>query len=219
MNATVTDQIIAEAAATTPPMAPVRDEGIVSAVQAKLRELGYVDGGPATGDLGKKTEASILDFRNRNGLPLSTAIDADLLQKLGIAEPKFLPVEQTTATAAEIAPKVAAMAQTRWAKFWAKLGTIPTFLGALFMGMVQYLGDAIAMLTPLKTFLSDWLDGVDKLTLVAIAAGSTALISGVLWFNSRNAEGAMETGYRDGTVKNDNTEKKEAEAAVEREII
>ena len=47
-----------------------------------------------------------------------------------------------------------------------------------------------------------------------IGAAITALVSALMWFNARGADVALKTSYNDGTLKNDNTEKKEAEAQV-----
>lgn len=198
--------VIAFAAATTPAKVPVDTTEVVEAVQLVLRSLGYVEAGPPLGEGGPKTEAAILDFRNRNNLPDGTSIDGDLLNALLVAGPKVLPFEQVTATAAEIAPKVEIVNKNLWTKFWAKITAIPAFIGALFMGSLQYLGDAVAILTQFKSFVNDWLDGIDKLTLVAYSALATAVVSGALWFNSRQADAAATGAYRDGTLKDDNKE-------------
>ncbi len=158
------------------------------------------------GESGPKTESAILDFRNRNNLPQSPNIDGDLLNSLLIAAPKVLPVLQTTATSAEIAPKIEAVKSNLWTKFVAKVTAVPAVVGGAIVGSIQYLGDAINFITPVKVFLSEWLDGVDKLTLVAVFAAVIALVSGMLWYNSRSADAAMQEGYRGGTLKDDNKE-------------
>lgn len=198
--------LIAKAAETTPLKVPIDTVEMVQAVQVKLRSLRYVNAGPPDGKEGEKTAAAILDFRNRNNLPISTAIDGELLNALLIAAPKELPASQVTATETQIAPKVDAVNRTLWGKFWAKVAAIPAAIVSLVLGIVSNLGDAINALTPLKTFLSDWLEGIDRLTIVAIATSVTALVSGFMWLNTRGAAGAMTEGYRKGSVVNDNRE-------------
>jgi len=197
--------IIAAAAATTPAKVPVDTPEIVEAVQLKLRSLGYVGAGPPDGENMEKTQSAILDFRNRNNLPTSTSIDGDLLNGLLEAPPKSISVEQATATEKQIAPNVAAAKSNLWTRFWAKITAIPAIFGAVILGVINNLGDAINLLAPLKLFLSDWLQEVDKITLVAISGFLIATISGILWYSSRSTGNAITKGYRDGTVQNDHT--------------
>ncbi|WP_224741619.1 peptidoglycan-binding protein [Bradyrhizobium sp. 2S1] len=68
--------------ATTP--APV-DPDVVAHVQARLRELGYYDVGQVDGEQSPqgRTEGMVLAYRNARGLPLTPAIDDQLIAELG----------------------------------------------------------------------------------------------------------------------------------------
>lgn len=203
MNVRQATLIIANAAPDVPARVPVDTPEIVAAVQMKLRSLGYVTAGPPDGELAQKTESAILDFRNRNGLPTGTSIDGDLLNALLVAGPKLLPESQVTATESQIAPKVASAKSNLWSRFWAKVAAVPALAVTIGVGIINNLGDAINALTPLKSFLSEWLDKVDRLTLVAISAFLITVVSGLLWFNSRRTGEALTQGFREGTVLND----------------
>lgn len=203
-------ETIAEAAARIPLNAEVTDDEVRKAAQIKLRSLNYPNVGPATGEGGDKTTAGVLDFQNRNGLDLTGKIDKPTLEALQTAPPKQLPAEQVNATEAEIAPKVEAVKKNALQRLMAKIATWPSIAIAVFFGIINHLGDAINALTPLKLFLHEWLDGIDKLTLITIAATVTALVSGVLWLNSRQTGDAMKVAYQGGTLGDDN---KEAAAA------
>lgn len=174
--------------------------GEVADVQKLLLQKGYVEAGPVDGDIAPKgkTEAAILDFRNRNNLPLTPAIDDTLIAALRTADPKVLPIEQVTATAAEIAPKVEAVKQTRWAKFWAKIAAYPSLIGAALLAVAERFDDAVGYLRPLKDFAGDipawaWIGG---------AGAVAALIA----YNLGRAETAQVESYRSGTMGDDNTE-------------
>lgn len=194
--APTTDQILAEAAATTPPMAAIYSPEVVSAVQEKLLERNYVDGGPVDGKLGDKLKDEILAVRRREGLPLTPTIDAEFLKKLETAAPKALPIEQVTATATEIAPKVEAVRKTRWAKFWAKVTAWPSLAVGSVLAVIERFDEAVEKIAPLKNMASEvpayaWIAGVGVVaTLLAIYLGKT--------------ESDMVEGYQKGTVKNDN---------------
>lgn len=205
-NVAVARAIIEKAVETTPPKVPVDTPRMVESVQLTLRSLGYVEAGPPLGETGPKTESAILDFRNRNNLPLNKTIDGELLKTLLVAPPKALPLDQVTAVAADIAPKVEVVKNTLWTKFLAKVSAILSFIGALVLGIINNLGDAIALLYPVKSFLDDYLTDINKFTLLMVALFITAAVSGVMWFYSSKTEAAATTSYRQGTMKDDNKE-------------
>lgn len=194
----VASNVIAQAAAETPAKVPVDTEGVVSAVQLKLRSLGYVDVGKKDGEASKRTQAAILDFRNRNNLPSGTSIDGDLLIALANAQPKPVPVEQATATAATIAPHVEAVKQTRWTKFWAKVMAYPALLVSGALAIADRFDDAVNKLSPLKNMVNEvpgwvWIGGVGLLaTLLALSVNKS--------------ENAIVDAYQKGTTSDDNKE-------------
>lgn len=177
----------------------------VQAVQQRLLELGYAGVGEADGDLGPQTQGAILNFKNREGLlsPDVFAIDGPFLDRLQVAERIFLPPEQTQATVRDIGPKVASMRQATSAKLVAKVTTWTTVAGTLGVGVVNNLGDAINILTPVKSFLTDWLVSANPLVLVLVALGAILAVSSLLLFKNSQTQASLLAGYRDSTVRND----------------
>lgn len=60
----------------------------VREVQARLKALGYHEVGQVDGQIGPRTRAAILAFRDDNGLPLVPIIDVALTEALASAEPR-----------------------------------------------------------------------------------------------------------------------------------
>jgi hypothetical protein len=83
---------------------PVPDPEMVAGVQQRLRELGYYQVGAIDGGLTPhgRTEDAILAFRNKNGLPLTPAIDDDFLAALAKASPPEVADERANATADDL---------------------------------------------------------------------------------------------------------------------
>lgn len=184
-------------------------DALVQRVQARLLELGYVDGGPADGELNEKTRDQIVVFRRRNGLPLTDTIDDRLLGALDTAGAKPIPLIQATATAEEIAPKVEAMAavtsvvrQTWWQKFVAWAMGIPAAVLSFIMLVVGQFDTVLPIITAIRGVFSEvpvtvWLGGFASLCLLfAIQAHGASR-------TAQRSQEAMKEGYQQGTVKND----------------
>ncbi len=183
------------------------DERIAD-VQRKLLALGYTGVGEVDGIIGDRTIGAILNFRFRNKLPLTVndaplGIDAQLLAALETAPKQFIPSEQAQATVTEIAPKVAAVQKAWWAKLWAHILAWPMAFISFVGLIIDNMGDAIEKLTPLKSFLSDWLATVPPLTLVLIGTVTVSIVSILIAWQSGKAQAAMVQGYQQGTVHND----------------
>lgn len=176
---------------------------IVRHVQAGLLRLGYSGVGEIDGKGGFKTQAAILDFRNRNGMPLTVVMDDELLDRLETAPKIELPPEQIVATAHEIAPKVRAVKQTVAMRFYAKFWTLPSFVFTVLLGIIDNFHEAVRALMPVKMFLSDWLGVIQPITLLVAAFGILTIISALFWWRSRNVEAHLVEGYRDGSLRND----------------
>lgn len=182
----------------------VEEQEAVREVQRSLLELGYPSAGIVDGDFGLETQGAVLDFLNRNHLIAPPVVDDMLLAALKAAPKKSQPERIVLATTKEIAPKVDAVNQTGWARFVAKITAIPAGIVAVFLGIVDNLSDAIEKLSPLKTFLSEWLSGISPLTMVLIASIAVALLSFLIWYQTARAQNSLAEGYTKGTVKDDN---------------
>lgn len=66
----------------------------VREVQARLKALGYHEVGGVDGQIGPRTRAAILAFRDDNGLPLVPIIDVALAEELKKAEPRPVAPER-----------------------------------------------------------------------------------------------------------------------------
>lgn len=189
----------------------------VQAVQRRLLELGYTGTGEADGKMGRKTEASVLDFRNRNGLPLSTKVDAGLLKALAKAKKIELPPEQTSATMGEVSSKVEAVSKTvqaskvNWrTKFLGWLVSVPSLILAFTSTLLEQFGPASNLIAPLKMQFSEVPWQIWLIALGVIAA-IFALLAGHAQGKTGEAEQKLVEGYKSGQLSNDNREEAEAE--------
>lgn len=66
----------------------------VREVQARLKALGYHEVGSIDGQIGPRTRAAVLAFRDDNGLPLVPIIDVALTEALASAEPRPVASER-----------------------------------------------------------------------------------------------------------------------------
>ena len=66
----------------------------VREVQARLKALGFHEVGRVDGQIGPRTRAAILAFRDDNGLPLVSIIDVALTEALASAEPRPVTPER-----------------------------------------------------------------------------------------------------------------------------
>lgn len=188
------------------------DKETVAMVQRTLLSLGYVDGGPADGELNQKTKDEILTFRARNNLQLIPVIDQELLNTLRTAPPKALPLEQVLATKETIAPKVEVVEKADkvqrtawWAKLWAWLTGLPAWMVALSGFIIENLDEATSYIQPLKNLLYDFqnippLVWVALIAIVATIMGYQAMTIAKL---SKQIEESAVEGYQRGTIKND----------------
>lgn len=60
--------------------------GFISAVQEKLRSLGF-EVGPVNGDFGGKTQAALAQFQLSRTIPASGQLDKETLSELGLERP------------------------------------------------------------------------------------------------------------------------------------
>lgn len=188
------------------------DTETVALVQRLLLSKGYVDGGPATGVLGQKTKDEILTFRARNNLQLIPVIDRDLIKALELAPNKSVPIEQATATKAEVAAKVEIVADTNkvqktawWQKLWAWITGAPAATIAVAGYALENVDEATEAVAPLKQLLYDFQGISPFVWLLVIAA-----IAGVMGYQamtiarlSKKVEDNAVEGYQRGTLKND----------------
>jgi len=192
------ERVITESVAASEPLTSLDDVRTVKAVQARLLQLGYVDGGPADGQLDGKTKDEILAMRRREGLPLTPTIDTEFLTQLLVASPKVVSQDQKTATVVQIAPKVEAVKQTWRTRFWAKITAWNSVIAAAILAISNNFETAVNIIAPVKNLLSE----VPGWIWLVCIGGIASLIA----WQAGHTEQSMVDGYRAGTVKNDNRE-------------
>lgn len=87
-----------EAAPVEQAMPPVE----VSALQKRLRELGYVEIGKPNGVPGSRTVAGISAFQHEEGLPITGTLDEPTRAALDTATPRVVPDARATVTAGDL---------------------------------------------------------------------------------------------------------------------
>ena len=125
----------------------------VRAVQTQLRTKGFYAVGMADGKLGEDTKDAIMAFRRRNGLPVSTDIDDELMAALAISDKK--PVSEIRAagsaeTVAQVAPEVVPVKQNFIVTAW---GAVATFVAAAYNALSEHVASAWNFFTDHKDSL------------------------------------------------------------------
>ncbi|MDI2110294.1 MULTISPECIES: hypothetical protein [Bradyrhizobium] len=187
--------------ATTP--APV-DPDAVAYVQGRLRELGYYDVGQVDGEQSPqgRTEGMILAYRNARGLPLTPAIDDQLIAELGKPQaPRPVAETRASATVEDLREEGSqTIALTDQFKRWAgKIFGGST--GLTFAGVLAWVTDRATQVSAAKEAVGGL--GLTPSAIQAIAIGIAALVVvagvGVLvWFVADQLERRRLADYRAG---------------------
>lgn len=172
------------------PMKGAMDNEVVAQVQRRLKELGYTEIGHIDGDFGDFTENAILIFRKDNGLPMSGAIDEDLIVALAKGQPRTLPSARQEASPEDVRQKVPE-AKANW---FTKVAGLWGMIAAGATGFVNWSVDS----------MSDIREGAQPvLDLFGIVPwwGYLALFFGValwLYLNGRRGEAASVEAVQEG---------------------
>jgi lysozyme len=153
----------------------IKNTETIKSVQQKLRDLGYPEVGDADGKTGTKTTAGILAFRADNGLPLTPAIDEQLLSALMTAKPREIAPARANATAKDLKP---ASSTIRTADK-IKLGGFGLLGGGSILGGLDVV-DAVQKARTIYDTVSDILPWV-----VVLGVGAVAVYYGYKIINNR----------------------------------
>lgn len=155
----------------------------VETVQRKLENLGYHEVGGIDGIWGGKTAAAIAAYKNDRGLTGDPVIDRSLVASLDrdIANQWSRPVapERANVTAKDIAPKVEAVRQTLWQRFWAKVTGFGAMIAAAFKGASDYFDSLKDHVQPVMNWFSDvpawvWFVGIGGIALLLYLSANKA---------------------------------------------
>lgn len=172
------------------PVKGARNDEVVAQVQRRLKELGYSETGNIDGDFGDLTEKAILIFRHDAGLPLSGAIDSNLIVTLAKAKPREMPAGRAEATPKEVR-EVVPEAKSNW---WSKVaGFWSTIVGAV----IAFFNWAIGSFADIRDFVQPMLD---LLAGVPVWVYALAFAGGALWLylNGRKGEAASVEAVQEG---------------------
>ena len=172
------------------PVKGAQNDEVVAQVQRRLKELGYSEIGNIDGDFGDLTEKAILIFRHDAGLPLSGAIDSNLIVALAKAKPREMPAGRAEATPKEVR-EVVPEAKANW---WSK---VAGFWSAIVGAVIAFFNWAIGSFADIRDFVQPMLD---LLAGVPIWVYALAFSGGALWLylNGRKGEAASVEAVQDG---------------------
>lgn len=166
-------------------------------VQTTLERLGYKNVGAIDGKFGGATRGAIAAFLNDRHISGQAhgpgELKAELTKATAQGFTRPIAEERANATPQQLAatlPEVKSSINAERTTFW---GSIVAGASGLLTGLVKSAGDAVEMLDPVKTFLSDvpW----------PFWVGGTLLIAGALYAASRmagNAKNEATKAYQEG---------------------
>lgn len=172
------------------PVKGARNDEVVAQVQRRLKELGYSEIGNIDGDFGDLTEKAILIFRHDAGLPLSGAIDSNLIVALAKAKPREMPTGRAEATPKEVR-EVVPEAKANW---WSK---VAGFWSAVAGAVIAFVNWVIGSFAEIRDFVQPMLD---LLAGVPVWVYALAFAGGALWLylNGRKGEAASVEAVQEG---------------------
>lgn len=187
------DRKVAPKPSTGPAAFPTkgaRNDEVVAQVQRRLKELGYSEIGNVDGDFGDLTEKAIIIFRHDAGLPLTGAIDSNLIVALAKAQPREMPAARAEATPKEVR-EVVPEAKANW---WSK---VVGFFGAIAGAVIAFVNWVIGSFADIREFMQPI---VDLLAGVPVWIYALAFAGGALWLylNGRKGEQASVEAVQEG---------------------
>jgi len=165
-----------------------------TAIQERLRALGYAEAGVPNGDWGSRSAGALTAFQIVEGLPDTAGVpDAATLNRLFDSRTKPRPVstERAEATVASLRPDSPTLQATFATKVGAGVLGFGSAAAAAGKGVLDFFGSAADTLAPVRQFLDDvpgemWAIGV-------------AVLAFAIWRSTRAAEEAKVAAFRDGT--------------------
>jgi len=172
----------------------------VEQVQADLTTLGYHEVGTIDGLIGGRTLGAITAFLADRHITAASTINAAVLAEISNAKAEgwARPVApgRAYATAKEIAPKVEAVKQNAWSRFWSKLLTIPSTVGAASWGVVSNIPAANDAAAPYVSMGKEYVSGVPGWVWMLIIAA----VGFAIWRSTNKSEAAAVADYQTGRL-------------------
>lgn len=172
----------------------------VKRVQSDLIALGYHEVGDADGLIGGKTRGAITAFLGDRGIiaaaGISPALTAEIAKAKGEGWSRPVAPARAYATAKDIAPKVDAVKQNAWSRFWSKVLAVPSTAGAATWGIVSNIPAANDAASPYIAMGKEYVSSVPGwVWLLVIAAVGFAI-----WRSTNKSEAATVADYQTGRL-------------------
>jgi hypothetical protein len=172
----------------------------VNRVQADLVALGYHEVGEVDGLIGGRTRGAITAFMNDRQEVAATSITPSVVAEIAQAKAERwsrpIAPARAYATAKDIAPKVEAVKQNTWSRFWSKVLAVPSTAGAAAWGIVSNVPAANDAASPYVSLVKEYVSGVPGwVWLLVIAAVGFAI-----WRSTNKSEAASVADYQTGRL-------------------
>lgn len=172
----------------------------VKRVQSDLIALGYHEVGDADGLIGGKTRGAITAFLGDRGViaaaGISPALSAEIAKAKAENWSRPVAPSRAYATAKDIAPKVEAVKQNAWSRFWSKVLAVPSTAGAATWGVVSNIPAANDAASPYIAMGKEYVSSVPGwVWLLVIAAVGFAI-----WRSTNKSEAATVADYQTGRL-------------------
>jgi hypothetical protein len=172
----------------------------VRRVQADLVAIGYHEVGKVDGLIGGRTRGAITAFMNDRGEVAATSITPAVMAEIvkAKAEKWVRPIApaRAYATAKDIAPRVEAVKQNAWSRFWSKALAVPPTAGAAVWGVVSNVPAANDAASPYIAMAKEYVSGVPGWVWLLVVAA----VGFAIWRSTNKSEAASVADYQTGRL-------------------
>jgi peptidoglycan hydrolase-like protein with peptidoglycan-binding domain len=169
-------------------------------VQRYLAKLGYHEVGEADGLMGGRTKGAITAFANDRHIETDAAVTPALLSEIdkAVIEGWSRPIAPKRAytTEQQLAPKVEAVKQNAWSRFWSKLLAVPSTVGGVAYGIVQNVPAANETAAPYIGTAKEYLSDVPGWVWMLIVAA----VGFAIWRSTNKSTAATVADYQTGRL-------------------
>ncbi|KQW22804.1 hypothetical protein ASC80_05545 [Afipia sp. Root123D2] len=172
----------------------------VKRVQSDLIALGYHEVGEADGLIGGKTRGAITAFLGDRSVPaaagISPALTAEIAKSKAEGWSRPVAPKRAYATAKETAPKVEAVKQNAWSRFWSKVLTVPSTAGAAVWCVASNISAANDAASPYVSLVKEYISGVPGWVWLPVIAA----VGFAIWRSTNKSEAATVADYQTGRL-------------------
>jgi hypothetical protein len=182
-----------------PPTAVYSDD--VKRVQADLVALGYHEVGDVDGLMGGRTKAATTAFLTDRGVDRIALVDrpaliAEIAKAKAEGWSRPIAPKRAYTTEQQLAPKVEAVKQNAWSRFWSKLLAVPSTVGGVAYGIVQNVPAANETAAPYIGTAKEYLSDVPGWVWMLIVAA----VGFAIWRSTNKSTAATVADYQTGRL-------------------